>query len=331
MKKFFMFAAMASVALASCTKNEPAASVEQGSLITFEAPVVAPATKAQVKYEGNFSVYAWYHTGDYVGDGVAESIYMDDVPVTLTDGVYSNAGYYWPKKGKLSFFAYSPTQPNGTLVMSTMTPVGNIEMTYTVSDDIAEKDDLLYSDWSKDQTIEDYVSLSAALGSYEGVQIAFHHALSALQFNVQTTAAGNEKFQIHSITINNAYNKNTLTCTPTSAAWDADGHEGDGTYVVLTGDNTVLTSAKKALLNEFNVLPQELGVGVTLDITYSIKNPSSGAWIPQTESLSLKDAQDEWVMGKKYIYTLVFDVDVIQFAPVIAENWDEVTVGDIEQ
>ena len=41
MKKFFMFAAMASVALASCVKNEPAMTVAQQDEIAFDLPVVA--------------------------------------------------------------------------------------------------------------------------------------------------------------------------------------------------------------------------------------------------------------------------------------------------
>ena len=52
MKKLFFFAAIASVAFASCVKNDPAPSVTEQHEITFAAPVVSPATKASVYYEG---------------------------------------------------------------------------------------------------------------------------------------------------------------------------------------------------------------------------------------------------------------------------------------
>ena len=49
MKKFFMFAAMASVALVSCVKNEAGMGLAGSNdkvAISFEAPILAPSVKS---------------------------------------------------------------------------------------------------------------------------------------------------------------------------------------------------------------------------------------------------------------------------------------------
>ena len=55
MKKFFMFAAMASVALVSCVKNETAPIAEEAQQeITFALPVLSPNLKSTNEIQNNF-------------------------------------------------------------------------------------------------------------------------------------------------------------------------------------------------------------------------------------------------------------------------------------
>ena len=138
MKKLFFIAVMACVAFASCTKNEPAPSAKENQAITFAAPVVSNLTKASVYYSEttfpitqNFDVFAYYHEGDFAGDGVE---YMKDVTVSYDSnlrtaddvgtGAWSAEGYYWPKNGKLTFDAYAPSS-----ITMTSTPAAGLAIT----------------------------------------------------------------------------------------------------------------------------------------------------------------------------------------------------------
>ena len=300
-----MFAAMASVALASCVKNEPVVTPEQGEAIAFDAPVVAPATKAgdPIEYTGNFVAYAWYHNASTVAK------YMPGVTVNKADD-YKVADYYWPKNGELTFFAYSPAAPavSTALSVSEMTTTEQMALTYTVQDELAKQDDLLYSSWNGPITKQE-------------VAIAFHHALSAIQFTIAPKdAAAASKFKVKSITLNNAKTTNVLTCSPNSTAWATENLSGDGTYAILA-DNTSVLAENTPIQAMYKVLPQTLDGTVTLDIQYDLLNPGDASWLPQTESLVLNTVSEEWEMGVKYTYTLTFSVDAIEFAPVIAEDW----------
>ena len=69
MKKFFMFAAMASVALVSCVKNEvvPVADDAQQE-ISFASPVLTPNLKSATEVQNNFpidmGIGVWAHYFD---------------------------------------------------------------------------------------------------------------------------------------------------------------------------------------------------------------------------------------------------------------------------
>ena len=80
-----MFAAMASVAFASCVKNEPAFSVAEEDAIVFNSPVMGVPTKGVemtgTTYTGKgFTVYGWYHTGAFQSITTATA-YMKGVAV----------------------------------------------------------------------------------------------------------------------------------------------------------------------------------------------------------------------------------------------------------
>ena len=90
MKKSFFFAALAVVAMASCTKNElkvPATGTD--AVISFQ-PVVANATKADYLTTANmkdkctsFGVFAWYPNGGTMETTTTVgTLYMDNVKVT---------------------------------------------------------------------------------------------------------------------------------------------------------------------------------------------------------------------------------------------------------
>ena len=338
-----MFAAMASVAFASCVKNEPLATLEQGDLITFEVPVVAPATKATgtVEYPGTekFVLYGWYHASswDVNAGNNAGVMYIPGVNVSK-HGEESyfrpNDFYYWPKTGNLSFFAYSPaallSDKDGNLSANcNESTIPSVNLTYTVPSAQANQVDLLYSDWALNKSKEDYVTLPDNLGAYNGVEIVFNHALSAVLFNLQTTEKAKNLYKIHSVSLSGLHGTSTLTSTPATTSWGELSYPA--TYAITPykdQDHVLDVTAKSS--DMFMLLPQSLE-GAKLTIRYSLLNPGDRTtWISQEpKELSLntatnildKSAITAWESGRKYTYNLVFDVDLIQLAPSIKADW----------
>lgn len=114
MKKVIYFAVVASVAFASCTKNE-VRTVEdnQDRQITFQAVVHKASTKAT----GTFADNASYPTTETFGTFAyldVSSTYINNAEVKNTtnatsgDAWTTDPAYYWPKQGSLTFMSYSP-------------------------------------------------------------------------------------------------------------------------------------------------------------------------------------------------------------------------------
>lgn len=342
-----MFAAMASVALASCVKNEPVANVEQGEAIKFEPVVGVPTKIAEISgttyNETSFSVYAWYSEDPFAGTGTK---YMSNIAATkvtagvLTDGTdyYApSTDYYWPKTGKLSFIAYSPTSlPDGS-TLGEMTTAGKMVVNYVCPTNPAQQVDLLYSDWAVDKT----TSIGAA-GGYAGVDIAFNHALSVVKFAFKGSSASvAEHIQLTDVKLQGVYNKGTLTCTwddqtPT-AEWDAWTNKSE--YDVLIPDTYQLTAeaSEAAKANNLILIPQALEA--ELVVSYKIKSPADGSWIDQDPvTLTLAKAKDggaaaieNWVKNTKYTYTIVFDLDKVYFAPAVKEYITPEVAGSLSE
>ena len=299
MKKFFMFAAMASVALASCVKNEPVATVEQGEAITFAAPIVSPVTKAarQVDFTGDsFNVYAYY-------EGTGKPLYIKNATILKSKGWKAEKEYFWPKNNGLSFVAYWPTRVNPNVTADALT------FEYTVPADAQE--DLLISQWNKNVK---YETKSGA------VDIVFHHVLSCVNFTITGTDVAKENVTVTGITLNGVDNINTVTSSYSAdkPSWTST-NKGDATY-------TITGSTLGSITKSFYLLPQDLD-DVKLNIAYTIPSDSDSGTLAQTAEVDLGDAVNgesqtigTWAQGVKYNYTITFDLATMTFVPVVVEE-----------
>ena len=327
MKKLFIIAAAASVTLASCVKNEPVATPEQGDAILFNSPVVAPATKA-TSIDGtvafphnNFDAYAWYSASAFDAEDDA-AVYFSKKTFTDAGSYWSATQAYWPKNGVLSFVAYAPA----AAVTSPACSAEKLTFSYTVADAIGDQKDLLYSNWVFDKTSEDQEGTNKFTET--GIDLPFHHALSAVKFMLKAADAdAAEMIKVKSITLNNVNNAGTLTVLNTNyAEWSPVSGEAD--YAVLANADgeanatEITTSAAAVSAGEFMLMPQTTSTTLSLDYYMKIE----GGWIAQSTPINLDLA---WVMGTRYTYTIVFDLDEIKLAPVVAENWTPAAGTDV--
>lgn len=362
MKKSLLFAALAVVAMASCTKNElKVPSTGSDAVISFQ-PVVANATKATYLTTANmatkcnqFGVFAWYAEPTLVA-GSSTTAYMYNVTVTYdslkdddTDGSGAwkpSENYYWPKNGTLSFDAYAPASAHastpgaGTGTVSSTAANGLKIENYTVAD-LAGQYDLLYST----RTLNKSKSTDGTNTTYDGVDIAFHHALSAIEVTAQTDKDYSGAIKLTKITILNAQNKGEFNqnmndaVTEGTPAWSNNDTEVD--YELFSGDQalsmTPLTSLTTPAISNAILLPQDFihassGKHVSIRVDYTIKHGSS--YLPQNQTFDLNAttvgsvAQTDWEMGKRYTYNFIFSLEDIYFAPSV-DIWDDITVDNI--
>lgn len=333
MKKLFFIAAIAGVALVSCTKNELAPSATEQDEITFSTPVVAPSTKALIEDaiypdDETFGVFAWHSS--------TSDAYMNNEEVSHTAGLADDqtgetaselggwkpaTAYYWPKDGTLDFDAYSPY---GVANVSATKANGITITDYTV--DASADEDLMYATRAEDKTTS---SDGANAGiPYDGVDIAFNHALAAVQIKAKTASEyTGTTIAITSIKIVEANNLGTFNQNEGIA--DPAGWTTSGAAEYAYANNTV-TSAGVDCGTKL-LLPQTFTNDLAINITYTINGiVNNGTFLFKDHTSGTCDGAavtvGSWEMGNRYIYTLVFTLDEIFFEPIVTD-WKDIVVS----
>ena len=342
MKKTLVFAALASVALVGCTKNVEVANNDLNE-ITFETPVLAPATKAD-EIKGttfpetvDFAVFAWYNATELSGTDVAAgSLYMNDVRVSYDstkDDTTTGAGawkpasvYFWPKNGYLAFDAYSPSSVTATCDATT----GIAFSDFVASTSYDNQIDLLYST----RVINKQSSLEDTNDTYDGVNIPFNHALSVVRVFVKASTATDAKLiKVKSVKFKNIKNQGDFS----QAAWTPEG--ADVNLVIGeaadTTSSTAISTAEEQYGNNHIVLPQVFtGDSAVLEIKYYILSQGDVKPLEQVATLNLasqsavgaENHTGSWLMGKRYNYHITFGLNEIYFAPSITD-WEDYQVN----
>lgn len=350
MKKNLFLAALAGVALVGCAKNEVAQVTDDSQKeITFSSPVLASATKTPVAGEmdnayntnESFNVYAVWHDGDFSGSWPSHSLYMDDVKTShdgTLQGWHATPSYYWPKNGKLTFAAYSPSEIGGTAHAygaNGLTITG-----FQVPAVAASQYDVMYSERAYNNT-----SSTGTSAYYKGVDIKFKHALSSIQFAIATASdySSSVKIRLKKISLYGVNSKgdfaegitNEVTYANTPAWTNQADEVAEANAYVYFNDPTglIVTKAMTALNGKTNqtdliLLPQTLPATAKVVIEYTI-DPEAGSTpeIAQTHVQTLSTlTASEWQPGYRYTYQITIGLNEIYFAPII-ENWTEETVS----
>ena len=340
MKKFFLLAAMAGVALTGCVKTESEVAVKSDSnRIVFDNPVVSSVTRALIPdavypMTESFSVFAQHENGGQ------STLYMSDVKASYDGGTNSwipEGSYYWPKQGTLSFAAYSPAEAKGNVFTSV---TWNAASGFVISGFNAETNndatklyDLMYSDYAEGKTKDNQLDDNP---DYYGVQLKFNHALSALIFKAQTQEDyANATIKITKIEVLNPVAKGNLTTVngnPSTALW-TPGTEAVSMSVTGIAD-AALTSTSTPQGNAMLMIPQTFDGDVKVKITYTMQM-NSGEPVTQTYEKVLNTltengtatAHADWKMATRYTYNIIIGLDEIHFAPTV-EDWTDITVTD---
>jgi len=348
MKKFMLFAAMASVVLTSCV-NEDKEVMESASkkAISFDMPVMKP-TRAAGEIDGTtypttetFKVFCKSYTGAYT-DWTTHADYFAAAgeDVSLTGGNWStNPVHYWPELGnKLAFAAYSPAaaSAHGTFAQ---TQTGLTITNFSTQDDVANQYDLMYT-----PRVIDKDKNNAATP----VPLVFKHALTSVVFKATKTDA-TATYTIKSLSVNGLvstkgdFNQNIPNAADLdgTADWDNLATATDMTYSILTSKTidvaqagTNLTGAGSAdgASTALLLIPQSVDANTTVTITYT--KTTGGNTLDASATIKLNDFLDDtshpvttWAMGNRYIYNITFGANKpIYFTPSVTD-WTDVALN----
>ena len=361
MKKLIvLFSAVA--ALAACSKNEvvPAVSGENVE-ISYK---VAPRTKADPQAFDTKNVFAswayylpsgknWSDNWDvrkdakpYIGEEHVGST------ISYKGGVWKDqtTSYYWPKGGKLTFFAYSlnSNTVHNQDYTDTFFYCENDENAYGISGilnlDTHPNTDFLVADIAKDKTTNE------SNYNFTGVPTLFKHRLSRIKFAVKKKADyANATITLNSITFNKLINGMTYTQFHKS---------GDGFSEYMNTDRAS-RSIQEYTKTDFEVastefvpipdanevryiyIPQNfkditdadkiatIEVKYTVTLKKSTSETDKGISETYTKTLNVKDIFDSWEIGKRYTFNLIFSLDEIKWAPAVGDWEDETKNIDV--
>lgn len=358
MKKVILLAA-AAAALAACAKNEVTPVLSQEN--TEIAYNVAPKTKTTTAFltTNVFASWAYYLPNDKNWDAnlTEAQPYIDNSKVSYqTDGsnTWKETGktYYWPKGGKLTFFAYSLNKENLTLkAENSLSHVAIAKeadcygITALIDLDENPNTDFLVADIAKDQ----FQNTNKAHFRV-GVPTLFKHKFSRVQFQVKKSAgyAGKE-FKLNSIKFNKlSHAANYAQSQDADKTGAKDGVNEE--YILASGTRTTqvytetalnITSTDYVAVPEANekryiYIPQDF-IGVTdanaiatIEVNYTVTTTVGANKVDDvcTATINVKDYFNSWEMGKKYIFKLDFGLKEILWDPAV-ENWEDATAADV--
>lgn len=225
-----------------------------------------------------FGVSAYTYADSW--DDTKAPDYMYDVAVSKTGNSWSpSSTFYWPGSSyKMKFFAYAP-KSNDAYRLSDKT-VGAPTITCTIPDNVSEQEDLLVAS-----------SGEISGGSNTTVNLAFHHALTAVRF-----VCGNDMQAgtVKSITLKNVnsagvYNFETKTWNSISTPKDFSqtlNKESTGTA------DEIITEAPQT----FMMIPQELPEEAMIEVLF---NDGKNDY-----TLTCNIANSVWEIGKTVTYKL---------------------------
>ncbi len=335
MKKMLFIAAVASVALASCTNDENTfEGVKNGREVSFVAANYANQSRAEHDLNPAFSnadykVWAWFDGGNQA--------YINALTVDA-EGNYAGDRYYWPDEA-LDFAAVSPAADPRITVSRSAEGATTVTYKFDGVNENTTTTNLMHADFVEGQT---KATPTVALG--------FRHALAKLNVVLHQNTVGSlpdgvsgYEVVLKNVRINGILCQGTFTVTAnaenlTDRVWDASTATTD--WNILTSATQSIKTADYATTTDYYVMPQTLADATTITIDYDViatltKGGTSKLEKSATVELndiyktgSATDKITDWFTNKVITYTFninpTSDLTPIAFT-ALEEEWG--TVG----
>lgn len=263
MKKMFLMAAVAGVALASCTNDESVLeSAQKSREINFQPVEYSAQTRAEhdgTTYNGGtISVYAWKYGAD--------DVFMNAVELTAGGAINNGDVYYWPSFA-LDFAAFTPIGSPVNVARSS----GATTLTYTFDSNTPNPANVnyMYSDFVSNQ-------------SSGTVALLFRHAMANVNVKVvkaaDTNSAGDEiSVELKSAKIVGLKNQGQFVVNGsdnlTSRYW---AYPAGSAEVVIASNVSELSTTGESLANYY-AMPQAFTDDAKFVLNYVVTiDPTNG-------------------------------------------------------
>ena len=307
----YLLIPLALLAVFACQKAETVRHA-----ISF-APVTAKATKAIIGGTDyptgeSFKVSA-YHNASPASPGSA--MYFQNLTAAKGSSYWeTSTAEYWPLGGRLDFHSFSPASAGLTISS------GGVSATsYSITTPEQMTTDLCYAS----ATVADCATHPDA------VPLAFHHALSQVVFRVKaadyySSLTNTISLSLNSLSMEGIYSVGDFS----NGTWS--NHSGAHTYNISSA-TTALTydgddEPETIDLGAFVLIPQELGANAALSVGFRIVQRISGTDYVLDNApvtIPLGDTVDEWLPGKKYIYTISIGMNNVITFTASTVGWQD--------
>lgn len=300
MLKRLIISAVLVLTLGCCTKIVQQNGPMDNTEIRYQ--VLSNRTKAPLEAYPTtvpFVSSAWYLPQGKKWDAnkADAQLYISSAVISYDDATKvfkATTPYYWPKKGSLTFMAYSPKSAKIQI-----TKDKGVEITGWETNGSDKRIDLMVADMVKNK------SANGTSYGMVGVPIVFRHILSkvAVTAFIEDGVSGKEIF-MNKIIFRNVYGKA-----------DFNGSEWTNRGDVHDVDNTLtpaikLGPDKKTIIETMLLIPQSLSaIGTTrgnveMEIYYTIND--NGATKHEHVTISLNQHGAAWERGKYTEYQIIF-------------------------
>lgn len=298
MLKRLIISAVLVLTLGCCTKIVQQSGPTDNTEISYQ--VISGRTKAPGTYPTTvpFVSSAWYLPQGKKWDAnkADAQLYISSAVISydnVTKVFKAATPYYWPKKGSLTFMAYSPESAKIQI-----TKDKGVKVTGWATNGSDKRIDLMVADIVKDK------SANGTSYGMVGVPIVFRHILSkvAVTAFIEKAETGKE-ISLNRIIFRNVYGKADFN----GSEWTnrGDVHEVDNT---LTNPIT-LNVNKQNIIETMLLIPQSLSAvgtrgNVEMEIHYTIND--NGAIKNEQVVISLNKHGAAWERGKYTEYQIIF-------------------------
>lgn len=302
MLKRLVIPAVLVLTLGCCTKIVQQSGPTDNTEISYQ--VISNRTKAPLveayPTEVPFVSSAWYLPQGKKWDAnkADAQLYISSAVISYdsaTNRFKAETPYYWPKKGSLTFMAYSPESAKIQI-----TKDKGVEITGWETNGNDKRIDLMVADIVKNK------SANGTSYGMVGVPIVFRHILSkvAVTAFIEDGVSGKEIF-MNKIIFHNVYGKADFN----GSEWTNRGDVHD-VNVDLTRAPIQLGIGKKNIIETMLLIPQSLSAidttrgNVEMEIHYTIND--NGTSKDEHVIISLNQHGAAWERGKYTEYQIIF-------------------------
>jgi hypothetical protein len=269
-------------------------------------------TKAEFDKALSFKSFAYF-----LDDGMswdtnknAAIPYIDGLSVSYdgnSESWHGDNTYYWPGKGSLTFFAFSPATLNATIDQTSGIGIKGWDVSANPATDI------MIADVVKDKTAED-----TAYG-LNGVPTIFRHKLAKMTFkaNINSDPGDGSYVDVESITMTDVYTVGDYA----EGTWQNLSSLKDITFVP-DGGSSRLTATATGIGEPAMILPQTLYTdsyrtsAPMIVVKYIINGTET------EKSFRINTLADQWLINQNITYTIIFSLkeEYITFDTSV-EDW----------